>query len=465
MKEQKNKNKGNEGFTLVELLIAVAILAVIVVPILGSITTSMKVNKRSDDLLNETAVAQSVMEGMSNQSINDLAVRLSADGPNQIDFLPTSMAASVTGHKEFLIEENSGALQYSTKIVTPAPTTAPTASGTPAVTSIPLEFQKQDSNKYYYGIQGVQYDGKTYDVKITLDASKYYKDPADTTEKYNDVKYVELADYDENQDGLFTEPMTQAQAVYNDYALTSAATGYNRSADEFAAALDREIKVIIKTEPKDGSTERYTSVAVQYTYTAPATGYVDETDRVKPPKEYNIWDNNKADMSDSKPVRNIYILYNPNYASKASSVKDHIIIENEENIPVTVYLVKQNSVEESKIESLENSYYVTLQTKDSLAETQENPTKIRTNLGYNLSNLLKKNEYKKVSGQVDVSFVRGSGTAAQVTKAGDIYSDTLKITGESNETVRIFNRTVEVYESGQYNLDFSGTPLATLSSE
>ena len=39
---------------------------------------------------------------------------------------------------------------------------------------------------------------------------------------------------------------------------------------------------------------------------------------------------------------------------------------------------------------------------------------------------------------MDVSFVRGSGTAAQVTKAGDIYSDTLKITGESNETVRIF---------------------------
>ena len=90
---------------------------------------------------------------------------------------------------------------------------------------------------------------------------------------------------------------------------------------------------------------------------------------------------------------------------------------------------------------------------------------IPENLGYNLSNLLKKNEYKEVMGQVDLSFVRGSGTAAQVTKAGNIYSDTLKVTGESNETVRIFNKTVEVYESGQYNQNFSGTPLATLSSE
>ena len=79
--------------------------------------------------------------------------------------------------------------------------------------------------------------------------------------------------------------------------------------------------------------------------------------------------------------------------------------------------------------------------------------------------MLKKNEYKEVMGQVDLSFVRGSGTAAQVTKAGNIYSDTLKVTGESNETVRIFNKTVEVYESGQYNQNFSGTPLATLSSE
>ena len=115
MRKQKDKNLNNEGFTLVELLIAVAIVAVIVTPVLAAITTSMRVNKKSDDLLNETAVAQTFMEGIQEMTLEDIARQFSqtTNPGNILDFLPSGMIVStgtaLTDHKEYqssFVEKN-----------------------------------------------------------------------------------------------------------------------------------------------------------------------------------------------------------------------------------------------------------------------------------------------------------------------------------------------------------------------
>ena len=187
----------------------------------------MKVNQKSDQILNETGAASTVMEGLSNQSFEDLAIKLNQQYTGPLDFLPQSL--EMIPHSE--LSGNS--------VITVTP--APVGAGTP--TPIPLEFQKRNNNVYIYGLQGVEYDGKKFDVKVTLDASEYYVDtakknaitptPGVTAELHNDYKFVELADFDKEQDGFFCEPSEQYQEVLNEFAIRSGNMGYHKSADDF----------------------------------------------------------------------------------------------------------------------------------------------------------------------------------------------------------------------------------------
>ena len=107
----KKRYNNNDGFTLVEILVAVAIVAIIVAPILKGITTSMKVNNKSDKIMNQTAVAQSVMEAISNESFESVARELDNSNTNDLTVLPKGMYEvtnpSKCEHKELLINENA----------------------------------------------------------------------------------------------------------------------------------------------------------------------------------------------------------------------------------------------------------------------------------------------------------------------------------------------------------------------
>lgn len=64
--------KNNSGFSLVEVIIAVAILSVIVAPLLKSFSTAAKANFRAQGLQDATSLAESVMEEVKGNSIEEL---------------------------------------------------------------------------------------------------------------------------------------------------------------------------------------------------------------------------------------------------------------------------------------------------------------------------------------------------------------------------------------------------------
>lgn len=64
--------KDNKGFTLLELLVAVVILAVIIVPMLRSFVSSYRVNARSRENMRATTLAQNEMEIFEKEKIEDL---------------------------------------------------------------------------------------------------------------------------------------------------------------------------------------------------------------------------------------------------------------------------------------------------------------------------------------------------------------------------------------------------------
>lgn len=67
------KKKGSQkGFTLLELLVAVAILAVVVVPILNAFLTSVNINAKAKDKQRATIAAGNVMEDIKSKSAEEL---------------------------------------------------------------------------------------------------------------------------------------------------------------------------------------------------------------------------------------------------------------------------------------------------------------------------------------------------------------------------------------------------------
>lgn len=68
----KSKEKNNSGFTLVELLVAIAILAIVVTPLLYSFVSGARLNAKSKRIMEATTVAQNVMEDIKATSLEDL---------------------------------------------------------------------------------------------------------------------------------------------------------------------------------------------------------------------------------------------------------------------------------------------------------------------------------------------------------------------------------------------------------
>lgn len=66
---KKGKNK---GFSLIEILIGIGMLAVIVIPILHTFITSAQINRDSRQVMIQTEVAQTIMEGFAGKTYADV---------------------------------------------------------------------------------------------------------------------------------------------------------------------------------------------------------------------------------------------------------------------------------------------------------------------------------------------------------------------------------------------------------
>ncbi|MBQ2927875.1 MAG: type II secretion system protein [Oscillospiraceae bacterium] len=68
------KQKRNEGFSYLDALIAITVLALAVVPILSGLETSLRLNKRTDDLLQAQLAVSSALEQLMAEGITDESI-------------------------------------------------------------------------------------------------------------------------------------------------------------------------------------------------------------------------------------------------------------------------------------------------------------------------------------------------------------------------------------------------------
>lgn len=72
MKKRLFKLKSNKGFTLVEMIVAVVVFVIAITPIMNGFINSAKINRNSRKVMIETEVCQTIMEGFSDKTYDDV---------------------------------------------------------------------------------------------------------------------------------------------------------------------------------------------------------------------------------------------------------------------------------------------------------------------------------------------------------------------------------------------------------
>ena len=131
--------RDRKGFTLVELLIAMIILVVALIPMLNSFAVNAKVNRKSKIKLRSTMIAQDIMEGIKGYSTKDIYKQF-------------------TGVSDFRLIENDGIVDPSThKVISANATVSANADGLVAV----------------YTMKDLEYQGQKYDAKLEIDGTNF----------------------------------------------------------------------------------------------------------------------------------------------------------------------------------------------------------------------------------------------------------------------------------------------------
>ena len=94
-KHRKKRQLNNEGFSLVELLIAIVILSIIVVPLLHSFVTSARTNAKSRSTMHATAIAEDVMEMFEAHTLEEMSDIYTGASP--AGFTNTAVKDDTTG--------------------------------------------------------------------------------------------------------------------------------------------------------------------------------------------------------------------------------------------------------------------------------------------------------------------------------------------------------------------------------
>lgn len=167
----KQRRKNNKGFSLVEVIIAVAVLAAVTVPIMSMFTTVAKMNARAKTLQRATDLGQNIMEGLRGYTMEEVAeLCVSADGKVDFSALVSGLDYMPSGYE---------AVSYSNDFVG---TVASKVNGSEQDTNGVYgdiknmsEFSGTKEKAYYevgdktfgFALCGIEYDSAVFDAVIT----------------------------------------------------------------------------------------------------------------------------------------------------------------------------------------------------------------------------------------------------------------------------------------------------------
>ncbi|MCR4677204.1 MAG: type II secretion system GspH family protein [Lachnospiraceae bacterium] len=316
MKKKCGKKMNNEGFSLVEVLVAVIILALVAGPVLMAFVMSARFNARARESQRVGVVAESVMEEFKGLSIR---------------------------------QARNGVAGYSLRSDNPAA----------------YEFAKT-----------VSVDDVNYDVKITAtplrDKAAADRHGADTSLD----RIVNTEAMNPYYDYVFTQNMYQDKTVYDlilnnvftyldeHHNFTSVYPG--KSADN----LDKDkisVDRVVKLEVYGDDSAQHVKVSYTYTYAINNYKITGHPDVSKSDFEPIVIDEtNEIPIKDYKDLRRVYLFYSPGYknslARKVCQINNDTvsIVNNITGRGIEAYVVKQTNPLYENLTTLNNEYFPTV---------------------------------------------------------------------------------------------------------
>ena len=297
------KRLNNKGFSLIEVLVGVTILAVIAVPLAHSFITSAHTSVKAQNIQSETVAAQNILESYEATDIAGLI--------------------NLAGSTKSFVEGTISKLSYKDE------------DGNYIDVNLNGDFDiETDGSWYQITLTGILVNSKSYDAILTVDA-----DGDDNYTQINEQEIVQAkpmsAEFNlinDNPDimaatdiadqvnlALFEEWLA---AVANDEADPDAPPE-QLTVEDFVDGMEREIIITISAAG---------DIDAQFKYTASYDG-----DDYEPsnPFSFPIY----GDTWEEGEDYGLYFFYYPN--QNIMSGTDKILIYNEHNLEMNVYLIRQ----------------------------------------------------------------------------------------------------------------------------
>lgn len=380
----KKIKKDNSGFTLVELLIAIAIIAIVLTPLYSNFRQSTYLNGKAKLAMDATNMASNLMEGLSAYTpeeiilgfySNDSVDESIPERHNTLNIMPNEVTVAEYGDlvpssggftKGFITSDlvlGLGSYDY---------TGANYAQSRGATASKPsidqLKIKESPSGKYYFYAKGVRQARGTYDIVVELDTTHetgfsgdLNEDGViDSTEVYgiNDYESAQITNVNPLFDGVYTESISQRQNAAAALLAKKTNPWVNLEATDLYPGMTRTIAIVIEKDPATGvvsvtvrdhyqilsnfSTPDHQWVDIGSVFSGQTLHYT-TTDKV-------IFDGSTYQQD----PRSIYVYYNGNYYSNDTNYLDQILITNADNVPLDIYLVRTKSAETT--DTLEATY-------------------------------------------------------------------------------------------------------------
>lgn len=358
----KQKEKGqqlnkNAGFSLLELLIAVTILAIITIPMLHMFVTSARINGKSRITLRATVLAQDVVEGLKAYHIDEIQ-----DQFNKVEDFELLNASIIAGDCEFR-EDTSRE-------------TDDKGNPKPGI--------------YYFILKNAKLENSKFDVLISVDATGYVEGTTPTKHNsfLNTSDVAKVASMNKSTDASFEQSQLQDEAALEKAVLALSIPGDDITYKTAGLTCDRTITVCFldggTVTGEDGSLLNKTNAFVTYNYKFTYGG--NNYTYIPPAMEVTDGKGNSGLPCGSFTGNNFYFFYYPLYdAKKDELIFDATGVNRTEENPLKLYIAKQtdSSMTDVKLNQAETSYKPVINVCNT---TGSNTFQIYTNLGRNLVN-------------------------------------------------------------------------------
>lgn len=425
--EKKQKLNKNAGFSLVELLIAITILAIIVIPLLNVFLTSNRLNIKSRQTLRATTMAQDIMEGLKAYNIEELKTQF--NNPSEGFYVIDDSMVKGEIKEEVAMEVD--------------------------------EHDDPCDGLYYFSLSKVTLQGTEYDALIKVDAREYMEGGSHTGKQnnmgadgitpkaHNNDGIAKVGNVNNNNkqsvnvDGLYQEKGSFREEVLDEI--------WERFHDEFDANGMKREDLSYKTPGLTVSRKAMVEIVDSGTKDEENNIIADAVIRL----EYECSYDGRMEIIGSESCTrftsgNFYFLYYPLY----EALDETIEIDNKDSLPLCVTIAKQidttteAAMTDAQLSTAENNYRVEVRFLHCDADN----LKVRTNLGTNLVNskyLGAEGKLPEVPTQVTFKLNNVEKHDLNIYDLSGVRNPSLGAAGNDDEiTELIYDVEVAIYEEG-----------------